>query len=435
MISGDAPRIAIVHPGIYTDKNPYYFPPWGALEVADTLRVSGFDVGVYDWNGVELKSAVDDLFRTFSPNVVGFTTKLGMAARRFRDAVQLIGAGEFESLIVAGGPLVSAFPTPTHPLWDGVDVLIAGDGEDAMKNWVTGGMRERGLLPRVEAANFGATAIPTWWDPVRQYISAAENWPGIDRPSVHVSAARGCTRRCTFCYLNNHQSETRYRFVPADQLFEQLVNFNSIYGASGFYFVDDCFLDRSRARLKAFIQVNERNDFPFRYGADVQLPDLEEPGLLEDMYRTGFRSLYVGIEAASSVVRKRLGKGSVRLPIPALLDRCRSLGFSVRASVGIGWPGETYGEMTSTVDLVESVPDLMFDAFRFLPIPGSPLGDQLLAERSNYKLLRRDELLEHAFEDYSVYNQNWSSVPDDLFDALWSRFTRIELGRHISHFS
>ena len=50
----------------------------------------------------------------------------------------------------------------------------------------------------------------------------------------------------------------------------------------------------------------------------------------------------------------------------------RRLG-QIRASIGIGWPGETEAEIEATLTLVNSVPGLAFDAFRYLPLPGVPL--------------------------------------------------------------
>ncbi|MCF6377991.1 B12-binding domain-containing radical SAM protein [Nocardioides KLBMP 9356] len=420
--------VLLVHPGIYNDFNPLAFPPWGALSVASHLRAHDINTVVADLNGQDIYASMTALLREHAPAVVGFTCKLGLAARRFREAVECVRRERGDDVrIVAGGPLVSTYPDPLHPLWDSVDNLLLGDGESALLT----------LLTDPEGANHSAhsevdlneVGWGMWWPELGDYVRPAEYWPNMNARGMHVASARGCTRRCTFCYLNTHVPGKRFRYVGAERLFDRLIDLRETFNTTGYYFVDDCFIDRGQHRLNDFIEVNRSHGNPFVYGCDVQLPDLADPATLERMHTSGFRCLYLGIEAASPAVRKSLGKGSVREPVETLVNRALDMGFLIRASIGIGWPGETLEEMKATVDLIGRVDRLAFDAYKFFPLPGTPLGESAYWAARRDMALTKDQLLEDSYADYSEFNANYSGVPDAELEEVWGHMLDLEQSR------
>ena len=413
-------RALFVHPGIYEDANPHAFPPWGALAVAGAARRAGWEVRVLDLNGVDVVAHILAACEEFEPHVVGFTTKLGLGAKRFYEAKEALRASYGNAIrIVAGGPLVATFPSVEHPLWQGVDALIQGDGERACVTWMEAEQEGPTLLFGGDAADLDGDDWGEWWEPLVNYVRPAEYWPNMRVPGMHISAARGCTRRCTFCYLNSHAMGTRFRYASAEALFARLEHMASTFSMSGFYFVDDCFIDRTGARLSRFLELCTDAGSPFRFGCDVQLSDLADHELLDRMYTAGFRNFYVGVESASSATRKRLGKGSARILPDAVLTSAIEQGFAIRASIGIGWPGEKADAMMETIDLIDRVPGLAFDAYKFLPLPGTPLGEEVYWGSRRQQPLTRTEMLDDCFQDYSALNGNYSEVDDKSFGELW----------------
>ncbi|MEU5690844.1 radical SAM protein [Actinosynnema sp. NPDC020468] len=409
----------LVHPGIYEDVNPLVFPPWGAISVGHVLRAAGHEVSVLDLNGRDVPTALEHALSTFAPAVVGFTAKQGLGATRFREGVDHLRAIAPDLPVIAGGPLVSTFPDPESPLWQGVRALVLGDGEDALVRWLATPERPGGLLPGDEPADLDAAGVPAWWPDLPSYVQPAESWPGMAVPGLHIASARGCTRRCTFCYLNAQHPGARFRFVSAHRLYADVVELAARTGARGFYFVDDCFIDRSQRRAKEFCARNTADGAPFRYGCDVQLTDLDRHAdLLATMYEAGFRSLYVGVETASSDTRKLLGKGSIRRSAVDVLNAALDAGFTIRASIGIGWPGETGADARATLDLIDAVPRLAFDAFKYYPLPNTPLG-----ESSHWAATRAamsaQEYAATAGNDYSEHNSNFSEIADADYEVLW----------------
>jgi radical SAM superfamily enzyme YgiQ (UPF0313 family) len=419
-------RIALIHPGVYDAWDPCAFPPWGLLCVGERARQRGWDVSVADLNGLDPASATLQLVEDLKPDAVGFTAKLGRGAFRLRQAVEAIRREHLGIHVVVGGPLVATYPDPTLPLWRGVDALVWGDGEDALIAWAEEGFPSSRLYGPTET-DLDTVGIPSWWDGLSEYVHGPEFWPNMGVRAIHVAASRGCTGRCTFCYLNTQYPSHRFRQVSPDRMLADLDRMHEKLDVDGFYFVDDCFIDKPPARVRQLCNALIARGSPYRFGCDIQLRDLEDTELPLMMHRAGFRSLYLGLEAASAVVRHRLGKGLCRGSVEQSIRRTLDLGFVIRASIGIGWPGETTGEIEATLQLIDSIPGLAFDAYRYLPLPGAPLT-RLWARRDG----KRQELLSAetlGFADYSQYNSDYSDLPAGQLEPLWAELRRREAER------
>ena len=282
------------------------------------------------------------------PTVVGITAKMGNGARRMRKVVETIRSSDRHLPVAVGGPLVASYPDIVDPLWNGIDALFLGDGEDTMVEWVAAGSPSGALFGPAEVGHLDRVGVPAWWDGLEDYVWPAAYWPGMGVAGMHLASGRGCTRRCTFCYLNSTYLGNQFRFVSAERLMLDVQALADRFDVRGFYFVDDCFIDRQQTRVRLFCDLNVGTGSRYRYGCDIQLDDLERTDLLARMHDAGFRSLYLGIEAASASVRRDLAKGRVRGDVALAIQRVLDMGFRIRASIGIGWPGETEQDIEDT---------------------------------------------------------------------------------------
>jgi radical SAM superfamily enzyme YgiQ (UPF0313 family) len=423
-------RLLLVHPGIYDDVRARGFPPWGILYVASACRVRGAEVHIADLNGEDVASRMREMVTAFDPSVIGVTGKLGKGAERMRQVVEASIAST-DAPIAVGGPLVSSFPERDHALWSGIHSLFMGDGEVEFPDWIAAGCpRTVGVGPG-RAADLDVLGLPTWWDGLGEYVYDGEHWPGMNVRSVHVSAARGCTRRCTFCYLNTQYPGHSFRVLAPGRLLEGCGALHERWGVEGFYFVDDCLLNPGHPDTEALLSMLIQRGSPYRFGCDLQIQELEDTHLIGRMYEAGFRALYVGIEAASPAVRRRLGKGRCGSSIYDIISHALDMGFVVRSSVGLGWPGETEGEMRETISLVRSLPGLAIDAFRYTPLNGAPLTKFWARGRTD--VLNNGEW-NNPFSDYSEYSLDCSGLNNDLIEGLWAELLDIEGERHGKYF-
>ena len=413
--------VLLLHPGIYDGHDPHVFPPWGALCVGQAVRQSGFDVVVADLNGQKPDEACLSLIESIRPTAVGFTAKIGNGQRRFRKAADAARQAFPMLPIAVGGPLVSLFPDVRHPIWGGsASALFWGDGDGDFGRWLESGARTVGVFGPDRQTDLDRVGIPTWWEGLARYVRPAEYWPNFGVPAIHVAASRDCTSRCTFCYLNKQFPERGHRVPSPSTLVRDMGRLSARFGVQGFYFVDDCLIDHPPTLMRELCWHLIAAGSPYRLGCDIQLRELPDTDLLELMYLAGFRSLYLGLEAASPTVRARLGKGSSQ-PLRGRIRRVLDMGFAIRASVGIGWPGETEAEMRDTLRLVSEIPDLAFDAYRYLPLPGVPLTDRWL--RDKHDTISDEEL---ATSDYSNHNRNFSDLADESYEDLWQEMKALE---------
>lgn len=405
-------RVLLVNPGIYDDFNPLCYPPWGVLWVADSLEAAGHRVRVVDANGPGLESKLQDEMDRFRPTALGITCKLGNGARRARRAIDAANRVAPDVPIVAGGPLVSTFPDLSSVLWQGVDALIIGDGENAVLAWLDDGCRS-GLVLGPMVVDMAEARIPTSWSGLGQYVMRREDWREMDGPVLHISAARGCTAGCGFCYNRTHTRDMGFRTLRAEHIVAGLQALELVHGVRGFYFVDDCTVDSRRQHIGKLCELLRELDSPYRLGCSMQLADLEDRQLLAQLYGAGFRYFYVGIESASARVRNVLGKRPASPDVADSLARAIDQGFTLQGSIGIGWPTETAEEMRATLDLINAAPELVFDAYRFLPLPGTPLGLSHMPSSAQ-------DVLARAYQDYSEYGGNYSDTEDEEFGRIWT---------------
>jgi radical SAM superfamily enzyme YgiQ (UPF0313 family) len=402
--------VLLVHPGIYDDVQPLLYPPWGILCTGTALRAAGAAVRVLDLNGADIEDTLARALSERPPDLIGVTAKVGRGATRLRRVVEVSRRCAPHASVVAGGPMTATFPSLEHAIWAGVDALLLGDGEQALPAWIAAG-RPRGVHGPYEHTDLDQLGIPDWWEGLSAYVRPADWWPGMNVRSLHVSAARGCTRRCHFCYLNTHYPTTRLRMMSPSRIVQSMDRLHASLGVEGFYFVDDCFIDVPPTRTQQLCEQLIARGAPYRLGCDIQLSELEQPALLELMYSAGFRCFYLGLEAASAEVRRRLGKAPFTSDLSTALRRLADKGFFVTASIGMGWPGETAAEVEATLALLDSVPDLNFDAFRYTPLAGVPLSRSWV---------RRGGETSGPEEDFSELSRNHSTLDDATCQRLWS---------------
>lgn len=408
--------ILLAHPGISDDEKVTY-PPWGVLDIATSLRMAGHEVEVVDLSGPGPETRLRDLCESLQPGVVGLTGKLGEGARRLRDCVD--GIDEMSLKVAVGGPLVSSYADPADPLWRGADALFSGDGGVGFVEWIEAGAPRLSQVAAGGSAPLDEVAMSAWWPSLERYVFAGIQVDGGQVGTLHVSGARGCTRRCTFCYLTKHLEGRVFRTIGSDVLLRRCEDLAERTGAVGFYFVDDCLIDPYTGEGDAWLSRLGAAKHEFYFGTDLQLHEMADPALLERLYAAGFRSLYVGVESATPRIRKLLGKGRTPSDIGGAIKGATALGFEVVAALGVGWPTETPGEMAATLSLAEGIPEARIDAFRYTPLPGVPLTS-FWAKASGVEPDASDI---DPFGDYSTGSRSWA-VPGTS-DPVIAAFTAL----------
>lgn len=425
MSSRASQRALLVHPGVSDSPLALPYAPWGALSLGTALSARGHEVVALDLVGLDARQSIRAAVDDFAPDVVGFTGKMGVAARRMGEMIDEVRSMRPETRIAVGGPLVSAFPDSDLSLWEDVDALFLGQAEASFTHWVDEGCVRSGIV-EPEAFDLDAIGIPWHWDQLAAYVMPPRQAPGFSVPTLHVSGARGCTRRCGFCYLSTHLPGAGLNGVSAARLLRDMGEIARATGALGFCYTDDCLVDAGRTRINALSTGLRQLGSPYELGCSIQLSLLKDTALLRQMRDSGFSYLYVGVESANPAVRQRLGKDDAGDEAADVLQNAVDLGFFVQCSVGLGWPGETEAEAVSTLELVRTAPGVLFDAFRFLPLPGTPAFGQLVD--SGLLQVRKTDL---PFMDFGDNDLNLTSMDDSTLNHAWAELLRLRDERYL----
>jgi radical SAM superfamily enzyme YgiQ (UPF0313 family) len=259
----------------------FMVPPHG-LQIVSALTPPGHEIAIYD--------EYHRLAPTFlDADLVGISVWTAASKRAYQLARHYRSQGR---TVVLGGPHVSIRPEEAQ---EHADCILVGEAEGT---WAT-------LLRDFQAGN-----LQKRYDGVPLPLSETPDadWDCIS-PSDYVltasvSASRGCTNRCWFCFESSRQGAT-FRTRPIDQVLREVDRRDSKVVA----FIDnDLLADREYGTqlLKALVPRK------IRWFGMTTIGAADDEELLDLLAESGCRTLYVGFESVNdrclSEVRKSWNK-------------------------------------------------------------------------------------------------------------------------------
>jgi hypothetical protein len=171
------------------------------------------------------------------------------------------------------------------------------------------------------------------------------------RTAVH-QAAIGCRYRCTFCGvvsmfngLTRLQGEARLEAALAEL---------RGFGADSVQLYDHNFFDREETSIPA-LEVMARSGLRFWCYARTDTLAGFSSSTWDLIRRSGLSMVYVGAEAASDEVLKRMKKGTSVEHTFEMVRRCREYGIIPELSFVLGGPEDPEGEVEKTLRFVGEV--------------------------------------------------------------------------------
>ena len=189
-----------------------------------------------------------------------------------------------------------------------------------------------------------------------------------------ILSSRGCPYDCIFC-SNRITTGKRYRYRPAEVLVEELEMLYSKYGKKSIDFLDDNFLV-SKSRTYKLIEeirkkgLHEKMNFSFQARGDNA-----DEKLMQDLFDTGFHSVFFGMETVNPEIMKTIKKGETVEDCINAVKMAKKIGYHVSATFIYALPGDTHKDR---MDCVKLSNDLQIDLVRYnnaTPYPGTELYD------------------------------------------------------------
>jgi radical SAM superfamily enzyme YgiQ (UPF0313 family) len=352
-------------------------------------------------------------------DIIGLTSIFSAQESMVLMAASLVKKHFPEKLIVAGG--VNARARKERFFAHGVDVVCLSEADRTIvhiANAVKAGSRDfsnissvafkadgKTIINKTKATdviwNLDEQALPAWnLLPMERYWKIRRPLGGVFAPEDDVRYASimtslGCIFSCTYCHIAGETEETeagpigKFRIKSDDRVFEEVASLKAI-GVNTIFIEDDTLFGHKKRGIRlmrkliaansAFMCVNGLN---IAHLMNHNEPDEELIGVLAE---AGVKELDLPFESATPriLAKYATNKWSVtKFNIKKLIAKCLEAGIRLNGAFMIGFPDETREEIETTVRYAErmSAEGLNSVAVSLvLPLPGTPLYDQVVAE-------------------------------------------------------
>jgi hypothetical protein len=179
-------------------------------------------------------------------------------------------------------------------------------------------------------------------------------------PTVPIQTSRGCSfGRCKFCH--NVTDYTKYTMQEPGRVAREVKHQIETVRSRGFFFTDDEFTG-SRRRTLQICDALDALDEDIRFFCWARLDKLDAE-LLERMYASGLRQLFVGVEAIDDHLLSLMDKGYDGKSALRQLRMLHEFGarhpeFLYCFNLIIDYPGERLEDVQRTFEMVADEPEL-----------------------------------------------------------------------------
>jgi len=366
-------------------------PSLGLLSLAAVLRRAGYRVRIVESAslGLSFDRTVEEILRE-PPRYLG----LSCTTASVENAAAIARAVKEKSprtLVLAGGPHVTALPGETFERFPAFDFGILGEGEAALPDLLEAleGEQDPG---RVESAIY-RRGDEIRANPRRRLIENLDTlpFPAFDLlphfprayrapflnyrkgPAAPLISSRGCPQTCTFC--DRSVFGNRYRYFSEEYLGELISSLRRAYGVRHLVFTDDQFA-AFRPRLVRLCEKLARGGLDVQWNCDARV-DSVDPELLRLMKRAGCWMISYGIESGSQQILDRIQKGISLEEAERAIRWTKEAGIRAKGLFMIGYPQETAETLEQTLDFILRSPLDEINLSFLTPYPGTELYRQL----------------------------------------------------------
>jgi radical SAM superfamily enzyme YgiQ (UPF0313 family) len=365
--------------------------PIGIIVLAAYIREHGFDPYIFDTRVDEkIPWALDD-FLAVGVSAMSINLKYGIKV------VEEIKK-EYPSMIFIWGGCHVTFLPEQSVKSKYVDIVVKGEGEESLLEVLQ--VLQKNELPKEVkgVAYFDKEKQTVINNPNREFIDMDDlPFPAYDLVDINKYAdmgdqfsyesSRGCSHRCTFCYVHIFHNR-KWRTKSINKILDEVGRLIKEYKIKRLHFIDDnVFLDKKRilAITKGFIdrkfgiewQAMARANY-IAYYSDEEMKFLK---------KSGWWNALIGGESGSDRILKMIQKDITTEEIKKSVIKCIHAGIKPMVSFMIGFPGEDekvdlpktlkfYSELKS---LAKNTEDIEINGlFIYTPYPGTPLYDKAI---------------------------------------------------------
>lgn len=365
-------------------------PALGILLLAALARRHGHTVTVIDTAALEIgmEQVLEQVSR-FEPDVVGFSsTTLGICSAA--SLAEHIKERLPNTIVMVGGPHVSAAPAETMRRFPSFDLAVVGEGEDTLIELLDA-LSSHSSLQEVCGISFreGDAVITT---PRRAFIKELDSlpfpaWDLLDDfpqryapapfkvkslPSASLVSSRGCPNQCIFC--DRSVFGAGCHAFSADYVIKMMRELHDIYGIRHICFEDDTFVT-FKHRLTEICErlIELKLDLSWSCLGRVNHVNVESLALMK---RAGCWQISFGIESGSQDILNAIHKNVTLEQIRNAVTMCSDAGILSKGFFIVGHPCETKESLLKTLDFALQLPLDDISVTMLTPFPGTEIYER-----------------------------------------------------------
>ncbi len=410
-----------------------YWQPLGTLYVAAAMLKAGHDVRFLNgafMGHAEIMSEIDN----FNPEFVGLysTTFVWQKAVFTASEIRKLLPDTF---ITVGGPYAVAVQEICLQDCDIIDAAVTGEGDitvvEMLKCLASGRSLAGvdGVVYRNDQEIIKNSPRPLITDldalpfPARELLGEAALYippPATykRKPVAVIMTARGCNRKCLYCFQIDKNRELGVRYRSVENVMEEIELVLS-QGYKEIKFIDDTLAaDYSRA-MEIARQINKRNlDFTWFTSACVN--QVDKP-LLQAFKDAGCWAILFGAESGVQKDLNAIRKGITPAQTKKAVKAAKEVGLTVYTPFLFGIPGQTFEDGLKTIEFAcELDPDIA-NFHAITPFPGTELYDNIEKYGTMSEDLSDFTYQGAAFVPYTMTREEINELRQLAFRRFYSR--------------
>lgn len=410
-----------------------YWQPLGTLYVAASLLKSGHDVLFL--NGAFMThSEIINEASAFQPDVAGiYSTTFGWDKAKFTASELRMKMRNI--FIAVGGPYPIAMQEQCLTESLDIDAVVTGEGEKTVVEMIDR-LSHGKSLEGVRGIAF-RRAGEILKNPPRELISDLDSIPfparellgdAMDyvpppatykrRPVAVIMTARGCNRRCIFCFQIDKERTSGIRYRSVENVLEE-VELCLKQGYREIKFIDDT-LAADYSRAMQIAKEIKRRKLNFTWFASACVHQVDKP-LLKAFKDAGCWAILFGAESGVQKNLNAIRKGiTLKQTVRAVQD-AKEVGLTVYTPFIFGIPGETFEEGLRTIDFACKLNPHIANFHALTPFPGTELYDNIEKYGSMADDLTDFTYQGIAFIPHTMTREQVSELRQIAFKRFYSR--------------
>jgi len=384
-----AKKILLIRPSNVYNYNNY--PPLNLILLASALKKEGFTTEI-------INSALEPDIETVLKNRLPDTllVAITLLTPEVPDALRIMQCirNISDTPIVAGGWHCTLFPEQMAKS-SLVDYVVCGEGEThivSLARDIQSGKKPENRIYDKTFLDLNSLAEPDYssdplierficsylTDTLSRYVKQPMRW-------LPYESSRGCPSECTFC-INVVTGNTRYRKKDAAKVISEIEGLVRRYHLTHIKFIDDNFFVDIRRVRDICAGIIERG-LEFTWDAECRCDYFNERLLNDETLslakKAGLVQLTLGIESGSNHTLDLMKKHVTPEQAEFAVRKCNEHGIIARSSFMLEVPGETRGDIRSTIRFINRMrkyPLFSAGVGTFRPYPRCELTRDLIGK-------------------------------------------------------